>query len=180
MSLFKKFIIVFAVIIFFLFFALLIALWYLGAFASVKVVSEERGPYYIVTLAHEGHYQRIMYTIEQVDTMLKERGIVGLRAVALYDDNPAAVLPDQLQSRGGFIVRDSVKVDSPFVLQKIEQRSVAIAAIKAHPTVAPFKTYPALYEWINRKGYEVITEQPILELYHDKDLVEVEMSILVK
>jgi len=180
MSLFKKFIIVFDVIVFFLFIALLIALWYLGAFASVNVVSEERGPYYIVTLAHEGPYQRIMYKIEQVDTMLKEKGIVGLNAVGLYDDNPAAVPPDQLRSRGGFIVHDSVKVDSPFILQKIELRTVAIATIKAHPAVAPFKTYPALYEWINNKGYEVITEQPVLELYHDEDLVEVEMPIIAK
>jgi hypothetical protein len=97
----------------------------------------------------------------------------------LYFDDPANVPSEQLHSQGGLIVSDSVQVDSPFVFQKIEKRNVLIAAIKAHPVVAPFKTYPALREWMENKGYRMGGESPPLEIYHEQGLVEVEMAIIV-
>lgn len=177
-ELIKKLILVFGAVVVFIFLAFLGAAMYMGAFASVDISSEVRGPYYFVYQDHIGLYQRIAEKIEEVHTLLEDRQVATIHPAAQYLDDPNVVPVADLRSRGGWLVKDSVHVAPPFHLAHIGQRSVALARIRAHPAVAPFKTYPALHDWLNRKKTKQDSSFHILEIYYDSGVVEVEMPII--
>ena len=177
MSPIKKLIIIFAVVVFILFIAIIVAAWYLGAFATVSIVVEDRGPYYIVTSSQLSPYQEISRENEQIDMMLGERGIKYKNFVGILYNNPAEITLSQLRRKGGVIVKDSVAVDSLLIFERIDKRLVAVAALKAHPAIAPFKIYPALQEWMQLHSYLPQKEMTILEHYKADGFVEVEIPI---
>ncbi len=177
-SLVKKLIIIFGILVLFLFIAFIGAAWYLGAFNSVDVTLAERGPYYFVFLEHRGMYQKIAEKIEQVHEYLENRQIELVHPAAQYLDDPKTHMPAELRSRGGWIVSDSVAVDSPYILTTIEKRSTALARIRAHPAIAPFKTYPALDNFLMHAGRDRDTAKTVLEIYYDSGVVEVELPVL--
>jgi len=175
----KKLIMVLAVSVFILFIILLIAAWNMGAFAPVEVTSAERGPYYFVSLHHKGSYSQIVEKIQTVENMLKEKNIPFIRTAGIFYDNPAYIKPEDLRSNGGCIVSDSVKVDTPFVFMTIPKRQVAIAKIEASPAIAPFKTYPALFDWMQENDMVADEGQITFEMYFTEGFVEVEMPIKI-
>jgi len=177
-NLVKKLIIIFGVLVLFLFIAFIGAAWYLGAFNSVDITWAERGPYHFVFLEHRGMYQKIADKIEQVHEYLEARRINTLHPAAQYLDDPKTHMPAELRSRGGWIVADSVTVDTPYIFTTIEKRSTALARIRAHPAIAPFKTYPALDNFLMHGNRTQDTTGTVLEIYYDSGVVEVEMPIL--
>jgi hypothetical protein len=179
MPLVKKIIIIFAVVVLILFIALVIAAWYLGTFASVNLSDEYRGPYNLVVLSQLVPYHESSQAIERVDLMLEEKEIRQAQSVVIFYDDPTKIPMQQVHTRAGFVVSDSVKVDSPFIFQTVEKRRVAVASMKAHPAIAPFKTYPALQEWIQKNEYLTVNNKAHIELYYSNGLVEVEMPIMV-
>jgi hypothetical protein len=157
---------------------LFISAWNMGVFASVVITSGERGPYYLVTHKHTGSYEMIYQKIKQIQKYLDEKNINPLYPAVILAGNPFELSLSKLDARGGFIIKDSTGVDTPFVLQRITKRWVVTAAIKANPAIAPFKTYPALANFIRRDNIKQDSLKKIIELYHNNKSVEIELPII--
>ena len=169
-SIIKKIILIFSILVFILFISLIIAAWTMGMFSTVTVSQEERGPYYVVCLPHQGSYRGIHHKIEQVNQVLAERQIFHAVACGIYYDDPAKVPLDSLFSEGGWLVTDSIHVQPPYRLKMIPLRQVAVARIYANPAIAGFKNYPALTNWMQQNQYRADTTKAILELYHPDEI----------
>ncbi|TFG99380.1 MAG: hypothetical protein E4H13_08935, partial [Calditrichales bacterium] len=137
----------------------------------------ERGPYQAIVLPHSGAYRGIHNKIDSVMAGITKHQINATIAIGVYYDDPAKVPIADLRSEAGFIISDSVVMDPPFRTIKIPARHVLLAAIKANPALAGFKTYPALKNWIDKNQIQVDTTQAIVERYHPDGLVEVELAI---
>ncbi len=178
-SFLKKLVIIISVVIFILFISLLVAVWTMGMFSPVSVTKDKRGPYFAVILSHTGSYQGISQKIDEVSIMLTENQIEHRVACGIYYDDPAKIAIEELHSKGGFLVTDSIKVAPPFKCLKLPVRSVGFASIEANPAFAGFKTYPALLDWIDKYNFEPDTLQPTIELYHNNGIVEVELPLVL-
>lgn len=175
----KKVILFIGIISFVLFMGLIGSAWHMGAFSSVIITIDEKGPYYFVFLEHEGPYYQIQNKIEKVEKYLTDNKIQYLHSAGIYFDNPAQVEEVDLKSFGGFIVRDSAKVQEPYKFTKIDRRKIVIASIEALPMIAPFKVYPAFQEWLgNNKNIKVVG--PPIELYLPNEVIEVEFPYIQK
>ena len=177
MSPIKKLIIIFAVVVFILFIAFIVAAWYLGVFATVDIAVKDRGPYYLVTSSELSSYQEISRKNEQLGIMLGDRGIKYDNFVGILYINSIEITLSQFQRKAGVLVKDSVAVDSLLIFERIDRRLVAVASLKAHPSIAPFKIYPALQKWMQLHNYLPPKEILILEHYKVDGLVEVEIPI---
>lgn len=149
----------------------------MGMFEAVSEFTADRGPYYVISLDHEGPYQGISTKIEEVSEMLTSRNIKHSTKCVLFFDDPARIPVEDLRSQGGFLVSDSTEVDSPFVCQKVPVRYVAVASIEANSAVAWFKTFLALEDLKKKNNLTTDTLQVAMELYHPDGLVEVELPI---
>ena len=178
MPLLKKIIIIFAIVVLILFIALVVAAWYLGTFASVKLNLEDRGPYDLVVQSQLDSYHKITNVIENVETMLDEKKIKHTTAIVIFYDDPTRIPLQHINIRAGYIVPDSVEVNPPLIFKTIDKRKVAVASIKANPVIATFKTYPAIQEWMQQNGYVEVSSEPTIELYYSNGLVEVEMPVI--
>jgi len=176
-SLLKKIVIIVSVVIFILFISLLIAAWTMGMFAPVSVKETERGPYYAVILSHKGSYQGISQKIDEVSDWLTENQVKHSVACGIFYDDPAKINIEDLHSEGGYLIDDSLEVSLPFQCLRFPARSTGVASIKANPSIAWFKTYPALLDWIEKYNFEHDTLQPIIELYYNNGVVDVELPI---
>jgi DNA gyrase inhibitor GyrI len=177
-SILKKIILVFSILVLVLFISLIITAWTMGMFSQVTVTRENRGPYNVVSLPHQGSYRGIHQKIDQVNQFLAEKQIFHAIACGIYYDDPAAIPLDSLISEGGWFIEDSVYVQPPYRLKEIPRRQVAVARIEANPAVAGFKTYPALNQWMQDNHYQADTTAAIVELYHPDKLVEVEVCLM--
>ncbi len=177
-SLLKKLVIIISVIVFILFIALIIATWTMGMFSPVTISDQNRGPYYAVTLAHTGPYRGINEKIEIVSQMLEKRQIEHSVACGIFFDDSSVIPVESLRSEGGFLITDSIAVDSTFIFKKISKRFVVVASIEANPALAGFKTYPALNDWIKENPYHEDLSLPTIELYHPDEIIEVEQPII--
>ncbi len=176
-SVLKKILLIVGIITLVLFIVVIGAAWILGAFSSVEITEEIRGPYNFVCLEHIGAYHLVVAKIEKVKEYLDSRHILYIHSAGLYFDDPAKVAEDKLRSFVGYLVPDSLMVEKPFQLKVIKKRNVILASIEAHAMIAPFKVYPAFHEWMeNNKEIGIISGAP-LELYIPEGKVEVEFPI---
>ena len=146
----------------------------MGAFNSVELVHEERGPYRVVCLPHTGAYNKIAEKIVRVEEMLKAAGVPTVVSCGIYYDNPVEVAEERLRSKGGCVVEGEVAVEPPFEIEAIPRRDVLVARFEGHPAFAPLKIYPAISAWLSDHGYR--PGSPAVEFYR-KGLVECEMPI---
>lgn len=151
---------------------------YFGAFSSVDISEGFRGPYHFVYLMHKGPYQLVVKKIQKVEQILKEKNIQYSFAAGRYYDDPGITPKENLKSDAGVIINTHVQVDSPLEYEQISERYVVIGKIKAHPSIAPFKTYPAMNEYIRSKNYTVIG--PAFEIYYEDGTIEVHLPISEK
>ena len=178
-SIIKKLVIIFSIIIFILFISLVVSAWTMGMFSSVSVSQDNRGPYYAVILSHKGSYQGINKKIDEVSAMLTQNQLLHSIACSIFYDDPSKTNVNELRSKGGFLVTDSLDVSPPFECLKLPIRSVVVASVEANPAIAGFKTYPALLDWIEKYNFEHDTLQPTIELYLDNGIVEVELPLFI-
>ncbi|MBM4177142.1 MAG: hypothetical protein FJ213_13370 [Ignavibacteria bacterium] len=148
---------------------------YVGAFSSVEITEGYRGPYDFVYTKHKGPYQLVSEKIKKVETLLKEKNIEQTIAAGRYYDDPATTPKELLRSDAGVFVSSPVQVEPPLYYEQIVERYVIIGKIKAHPAIAPFKTYPAINEYIELKGYTVTG--PAFEIYNEDGSVEVHLPV---
>ena len=170
-KLIKKLIIIFSIIIFILFLALIVASWSLGAFAPVLININERGPHYFLTTKSRIHYKDITRQLEYISTLYGEPpDHIGLSG-ALLHSNPSQTPHNKLIVQAGYLLNDSLGVDSILVIKKIKRRKVLTASIDANPAIAIFKIYPALLNWIEKNGKNYNYEYPALEYYSEPKFV---------
>lgn len=166
-----------AVIVVVLVVALVGLAFYLGLFNSVTIEKAVTGPYQIACLDHIGPYKDICKKIQGVKKLLDDQGIVPVTACGIYYDDPKSVPSDKLRSKGGFIIEGDVKSE---IIEKLNvpQQEVIVAKVKAHPAIAPIKTFPKINKWIAANNFVVVG--PCLEIYHEDGVVEVQMPIKPK
>lgn len=153
--------------------AVVVLLWYVGLFATPELALGEKGPYHYVYIDRTGPFTEIPLGYQQVDSLVKEQNIqVGISCGA-YLDNPSQVAQENLRWRVGYIVGDSVDTIEPLNFMTIAGREYLVASIKAHPMVAPMKTYPAIHEWLAANPYDAVEDEEAYELYNENGVVEV-------
>jgi effector-binding domain-containing protein len=146
-------------------------LWYIGLFATPELALGERGPYNYVYVDRTGPFTEIPMGYQLVDSLVHQQNIeVGI-ACGAYLEDPSKVAQENLRWQVGYLVNDSVETKQPLNFKTIANREYLIASIKAIPMIAPFKTYPAMNEWLTSNPYDVIGEA--YELYHENGVVEV-------
>lgn len=87
--------------------ALLLTGWWYGAFRPVIVQEREMGPMTVAYHEQIGDYSQTPHTIEEVEVMLRGRGVEPLQGFGMYFDNPRVVAREKLRSDVGAVVADS-------------------------------------------------------------------------
>jgi effector-binding domain-containing protein len=177
-SLLKKIIIIVSVVTFILFVSLLVAAWYMGMFAPVSVKEAERGPYYTILLSHDGAHREISQKINEVSGWLADNHLNHSAACRIFYENLIKIDSYDVHSEVGYLIDDSLQVPPPLYCLKIPARSTIVASIKANSAIAWFKTYPALINWMEKYNFKQDTLKPIIELYRNDGVVDVELALL--
>ena len=178
MNFIRKIIIFMIILLLLSCFAFLVTAWDMGAFSSIRLSFEDRGPYHIVICKKNSTYQFIGENIDIVKDYLGKNSInYTISAVILHED-PFTMSIDRIRSSGGCIISDSVMVDTLYTIRTIKKRRVLVASIKANPAIASYKTYPALKNQLRKEFIERDYEKQVLELYYKNGLVEVEVPVL--
>ena len=177
-ALLRKIIITFALIVLVLFLALIVAAWILGAFDSVQITETSGGPYYFISFDSRSGFQDIPANIQEIKNRLNLPLETELISAAMIFCNPMMIPLNEVEVTGGLIISDSIYVSSPLRLTRIEKRSIVSATLEANPSIAIFKTYPALSEWLRKNDREYKLKLPFIEIYYNDDKVTVEMTIV--
>ncbi len=146
----------------------------MGAFNSVRLTREERGPYRIFCLSHRGAYERIAEKILEVEKRLKEAGIEVIVPCAIYYDNPSEVSEAELRSKGGFVVAADAAAPSSLEVEDIPRREVLVARFEGAPVLAAVKMRPAIAGWFAENGMR--PGGSAVEFYH-RGLIEREVPL---
>lgn len=177
-GIFRKIAITFAILAFVLFIVLVITAWTLGAFSDVRLTQEEAGPYYFITFSEHTSYRTVPVSLEHLKELGAVRDELNPRPAALILNDPMNTPLQDLQAFGGYLISDSVQTGAGQKLFRIEKRTVINASIDANATIATFKTYPALSEWLRKNYRSYTSELPYLEIYHADEGVTVEMPLI--
>ncbi len=151
--------------------AIVVALWRAGMFAEPEIYVAERGPWHYVYTARTGSFKEIPKVFEEVNTYLDANNIDYGIGCGAYLDDPSKVEQENMRWRAGYLVKDSVQVDDPYVFETIPRQNFVVAAIDAHPMIAPIKTYPAINKWVAENDYAV--KDHAYELYQEDGMIEV-------
>lgn len=158
-----------------LFMFLLYVLQYTGAFKSVTIGVDQRGPYTILFKPHVGAYHKIVSVIEEVETYAKKNGLKCRLSFGEYFDNPAIVEEGRLQSRGGCLIDPLEKSDGEafekikdslpeeFKYDVIPESKAVVALFTGAPGIGPMKVYPKADEFI--QNGKLKKKGPALEIY---------------
>ncbi len=176
-AIFKRIIFVLAIVTTLLFFSLIGAAWYLGAFATVKVSKVENPIKYFITSSGKGTYQNTMNDLNTLKAHIERSSLpAGEPAILLYDDPLLSPLP-KVTSRAAFVLPDSITIDPPYRLLVLPPRETIRAVIDANPAIAAYKTYPAIREWYLRYKLNPDTAGIIIEYYQPDGFIVVEYPI---
>lgn len=160
---------------------------YTGAFRSVLVDQDERGPYTFIFKTHIGPYHKIVATIEEVETWAKSNGLKCRLSFGEYFDDPRIVEEGRLNSRGGCLIDpliaeeqqilEKLKSQLPqgFKIDEIVKTKAVVALFTGAPGIGPLKVYPKAEDFIvehklTRKGsvieiYEVFDKHSMQTTY---------------
>ena len=159
---------------------------YTGAFKSVTVSQDERGPYKILYKAHIGPYHKIVSAIEDVENWARKNELKCRLSFGEYFDDPRVVEEGRLNSRGGCIIDpitdetktlEKLKLTLPadFQIADIEKTKAVVALFTGAPGIGPLKVYPKAEDYIienklTRKGsvieiYEVFDQRAMQTTY---------------
>lgn len=148
-----------------------VVLWKVGVFATPEIVLGQKGPYHYVYVDRTGPFSEIPQGYKQADSLIRKQNIETGIACGSYLDNPSKVDQKDLRWRIGYIVADSIEVTEPLTFLTIPNHQYLIATIKAHPMIAPFKTYPAMEKWIAERTFTIVG--PAYEFYNEDGVIEV-------
>lgn len=133
---------------------------YTGAFKSVTINTDERGPYTIVFKEHIGAYHKIAGVIESVEEWAKANGLKCRLSFGEYFDDPRIVEEGRLKSRGGCLIDPLIKEESDnieslkaslppeYKIDVIPKTKAVVALFTGAPSIGPLKVYPVAEEFI--------------------------------
>ncbi len=149
---------------------IVVSLWQSGVFSSPELTLETRPAHMYIYIERTGPFSEINKAKNELQKMVNDQKLPVKIPCGVYFDDPAQTKNEQLRWRIGYTVEDSLSVSAPIKQDTIPAQLVIVASIKAHPMVAPFKTYPALENWVAEKGYKIIG--PAYEFYYEDGVVE--------
>jgi hypothetical protein len=173
----KRIIIVFAVVTTLLFFSLIGAAWYLGAFSGVTVATSDRPVQYFIAASDSGTYQQAMNDLDTLRSHIQKTPSRMVDPVVLLYRDPVVVPLAEVPARAAYLLADSVSVDLPYRMIVVPPARIVSARIEANPVIAPYKTYPAIREWCFRYDLVADTGAIIVEKYLDSGEVSVEYPV---
>ena len=148
---------------------------YTGAFKSITIGVDQRGPYTLVFKEHTGAYHKIVSTIESVEKWAKDNKLKCRLSFGEYFDNPRIVEEGRLKSRGGCLIDpldpedqkifESLKNNLPenFKTDIYSKTKAVVALFTGSPGIGPMKVYPKADEFM-AKG-QLTKKGPVLEIY---------------
>ncbi len=148
---------------------------YTGAFKSVTVDQDERGPYTVIFKEHTGAYHKIVATIEEVEKWAKAGGLKCRLSFGEYFDDPRVVEEGRLRSRGGClidplneneaVVFNKIKAQMPpdFKSDEIAKTRAVVALFTGAPGIGPMKVYPKGEDFIAEK--KLLRKSSVIEIY---------------
>jgi hypothetical protein len=171
-SITRHLLLVFAIELSGIFLILLAAGYKGGLFNSVELLHTTRGPYEIVYLSGSQFAGHLDEQIAQLSLMLQTKNVPPLSVCTIwYDVAPEA----KLSNRGGFLVQDKIALPAPYAIGTVAPREVIVARVKAHPDLAPLKTYPKMRAWMKQNHFQIAG--PALEIYGEDGTIECEVPI---
>lgn len=148
---------------------------YTGAFKSVTVNSDTRGPYTIIFKNHIGPYHKIVSVIEEVETWSRANGLKCRLSFGEYFDDPRVVEEGRLTSRGGCLIDPLVESENQqlekikstlpagIMTDVIEKGPFVVALFTGAPGIGPLKVYPVAEDFIAEKSLR--KKGPVIEIY---------------
>lgn len=160
---------------------------YTGAFKSVTINQDQRGPFIVVFKNHTGAYHQIVSKIEEVEKWAQANGLKCRLSFGEYFDDPRIVEEGRLRSRGGCLIDSLVKEETDkieslkaqlpqdFAIDVIPQTNAVVALFTGAASIGPIKVYPVAEDYIKdnnlkRKGstieiYEVFNKNTMQTTY---------------
>jgi len=173
----KKVLIVLGILIVIIAVAALSYLSYMGAFATVKIVEKEMGPFYFVYEPYKGDYAKVGPVMDKVyNRLASEFNIKPIRGMGIYYSDPKTTKPADLKSEVGFLLERSDALQADVIMKKMKVRIMFpkkyITAEfpmknKMSIIIGIMKAYPKLGEYMKANGYKPV---PSIEIY-EKDRI---------
>ena len=148
---------------------------YTGAFKTVSVDEDERGPYTIIFKPHIGAYHKIVTTIEEIETWAKANGLKCRLSFGEYFDDPRVVEEGRLNSRGGCMLDPLIKDETTrlesirkslppdFQIAEIPKSKAVVALFTGAPGIGPLKVYPKAEDYITE--HKLTRQGSVIEIY---------------
>ena len=148
---------------------------YTGAFKSVTISEDRRGPFTIVFKDHVGPYHKIVAVLEDVEKWAKENGLKCRLSFGEYFDDPRVVEEGRLTSRGGCLIDANSpeelksvtslkeKLPADFKMDQIPESRAVVALFTGAPSIGPMKVYPVAEDYI--KEHQLKKKGSVLEVY---------------
>lgn len=152
-------------------------LQYTGAFKSVAIGTDERGPYTIIYQDHAGAYHKIVEKLTQVESWAKEKGLNCRLTFGEFFDNPKLSEEGRLKSRGGCLIESSqtaeveaykkASLPKGFKMDEIPRRKVVVALFNGSPGIGPLKVYPKVEDFMKER--KLAGDGAVIEIYEVLD-----------
>jgi AraC family transcriptional regulator len=146
---------------------------YTGAFKSVTVGLDTRGPYTLIYKEHTGAYHKIVSTIQEVEIWAKENKLKCRLSFGEYFDNPDMVEEGRLKSRGGCLIDplvpeeknilSTLTLPKDFKTDTITETKAVVALFSGTPGIGPMKVYPKAEEFI--QNGKLKKKGSVIEIY---------------
>lgn len=148
---------------------------YTGAFKSVPIAVDERGPYTMLAAAHTGPYHKIVEKIEFVEQWAKKNNFKCRLSFGEYLDNPRISEEGRLRSYGGCLIDPLVPMELTILNEmksslpkEIEVRvfpktKAVVALFTGAPGIGPMKVYPKAEDFM--KDGSLQPSGSVLEIY---------------
>jgi DNA gyrase inhibitor len=144
---------------------------YLGAFKSVEVTEQIRGPYVLVYKEHMGPYHKIVQAIGAVEDWAKQNNLDCHLSFGQYFDNPESKEEARLKSHGGCIMEKAPEnLPEQFKTQELPARKYVTAVFEGSPGIGPMKVYPRVNKYMVEKG--LTQDGAIIEVYEVHSFAE--------
>lgn len=139
--------------------------FYLGLNKDVTFAVESRGPFWVAYLNHSGAYHTIGDSIQEVEEWAKGRDLRCKPAFGEFLDDPNAMDPDRLRSRGGCFLENSVPVNpnSSVRVEQWPERTYLVARFQGAPAAGPMRVYPAASKYI--VDQRLVVAEAVIEIY---------------
>lgn len=146
---------------------------YTGAFKSVPVGLDSRGPYILVYKEHNGAYHKIIESLTSVETWAKENSVNCHFTFGEYFDNPSLVEEGRLRSRTGCLIEasetaaieklNSITLPKDIKKDEWKKTKTVVALFTGSPGIGPYKVYPKAEDFIRDNKLKHVGS--ILEIY---------------